>query len=178
MLRDIQNQQVRLDKINANGQSDIQPLLSTVDYMLKNDPGSDAVYAVNDDNYIQLMFWKTSEMRELNRKFSEVLFVDEMYCVNSVRMPLYCILVQDGYGNGRVCAYSLIGDETFQSVYTVLELFKQKNDLSETQLKTAVVDKDFIEPAILREIFPKRQGANMTRTGMICALNGYVVYVL
>ena len=36
-LHDIQNQRVHLDKINANGQSDIQLLLSTVDDMLKND---------------------------------------------------------------------------------------------------------------------------------------------
>ena len=69
---------------------------------------------MNDDNHIRLMFWEISEMRELYRKFPEVLIVDRTYCVNSVRMPLYCILVQDGYGNGHVCAYSLIGDATFQ----------------------------------------------------------------
>ena len=155
-LRDIHNQRVHLDKINANGQSDIQLLLSTVDYMLKNDPWSDAIYAVNDDNHIRLMFWQTSQMRELYRKFSEVLFVDGTYCVKctTVRMPLYCILVQNGYGNVRVCAYSLIGHESFQLLYTVLELYKQKKkELSETQLKTVVVDKDFTELAVLQDIF-------------------------
>ena len=153
-LRDIHNQRVVNDKAAANGLSDTQLLVAAVDDMLQNDPGSEAVYAVNDNDELRLLFWQTSEMTQVYDKFPEVLFIDGTYCVNSVRMPLYCLCVQDGYGHGRVCGYALVADETFQSVYTVLEVFRDKNKKSTSDLCTVIVDKDFTEIACVSQIFP------------------------
>jgi len=41
-------------------------------------------------------------------------------------MPLYYLGVQDGNNKGRLRAYALAADETFQSACTVLELFCKK----------------------------------------------------
>jgi len=153
-LRDIHNQRVVNEKNKANGLSDVELLIAAVDDMLQNDPGSTAVYAVNDDSELRMLFWQTSSMHDLFAQFPEVLFVDGTYCVNSVRMPLYCLSVQDGYGNGRICGYALVADETFQSIYTLLELFKDKNSASIAQLATVIVDKDFNEIACISQIFP------------------------
>jgi len=153
-LRDVHNQRVVNAKNSAQGLSDAQLLINAVADMLQNDEGSTAVYAVNDDSELRLLFWQTSEMRHIYEQFPEVLFVDGTYCVNSVRMPLYCMCVQDNFGNGRVCGYGLVADETFQSVYTLLELFRDKNVTSTSELCTVMVDKDFTEIACISEIFP------------------------
>ena len=122
--------------------------------MLSSDSGSLALYNdVSEDNQLRLLFWQTTGMRELYAKFPEVLFVDGAYSVNAVQMPLLSLLVQDGYGNGRVCAYALIADETFQSIYTILDIFRQKNESSQTQLQTLIIDKNFPELSCFSDIF-------------------------
>jgi len=40
-------------------------------------------------------------MSALFEKFPEILLVDGTYNVNRARMPLYCFMIEDGFGNGR-----------------------------------------------------------------------------
>jgi len=152
-LRDIYNQQVMNDKKNAKEASDGELLVAAVDNMLQTDTGSTAVYAISDDSELRLLFWQTSEMRRVYEKFPQVLFVDVVHCVNSVHIPLYCLCVSDSCGNHRVCGYGLVADETFQSIFTLLELFREKNPAA-SQLSAVVVDKDFAEIACISQVFP------------------------
>ena len=120
--------------------------------MLQTDEGSAAVYATNDDNELRLLFWQSSEMHSVYDKFPEALFL--VSCsAKSIGMPLYCMCVQDGAGNGRVCGYGLASDETHQSMYTLLELFCEKNP-AVWQLSAVFVDKSFTEIECILQIFP------------------------
>ena len=50
-------------------------------------------------------------MRQIFQKFPEVLLVDGTYNINSVGMPLYCLMAEDGFGKGRVVFYAAISQE-------------------------------------------------------------------
>ena len=77
-----------------------------------DDPGSRISIVTNEDGELQLLLLVTSDMKELYRKFPEVLFIDGTYSVNKLRFPLYTVLVEDGNGNGRVVGYCFVSDES------------------------------------------------------------------
>ena len=53
-------------------------------------------------------------MRKVFEKFPEVLLVDGTYNVNSIRMPLYCFMAEDGFGKGRVIFYAAVCERWFR----------------------------------------------------------------
>ena len=50
-------------------------------------------------------------MREIYRKYPELLFIDATYKLNELRMPLYVLLVEDGNGESHIVALWLITNE-------------------------------------------------------------------
>ena len=44
-------------------------------------------------------------------KFPKVLLVDGTYNVDAIRMPLYCLMAEDGFGKGRVIFYTAVCEE-------------------------------------------------------------------
>ena len=92
-------------------------------------------------------------MRQIFQKFPEVLLVDGTYNVNSVGMPLYCLMAEDGFGKGRVVFYAAISQEDAAHLQKMINMFKEENsNWSSTQV--VVIDKDFTEWNILKVEFP------------------------
>ena len=66
---------------------------------------------VDVEEILQLCYIQTSHMINLFEKFPEIVFIDGTYNVNSHGMPLYCIMVEDGHGHGRVVFYAATTEE-------------------------------------------------------------------
>jgi len=71
--------------------------------------------------------------------------MDGTYKLNNRNMPLYSLHVVDGEGKGQAVAYTIVRDETEQSLATVLTAFKDNNPESKEALCIVVVDKDCAE---------------------------------
>ena len=64
----------------------------------------------------------------LFEKFPEILLVDGTYNVNRARMPLYCFMIEDGFGNGSNIFYSATAEE-IKVPYIYCILFRHSNYL-------------------------------------------------
>ena len=55
---------------------------------------------VNEENTLEVLYYRSGLMKQLFHKFPEILLVDAIYNVNGVDMPLYCLMVEDGFRHG------------------------------------------------------------------------------
>ena len=92
-------------------------------------------------------------MRKVFEKFPEVLLVDGTYNVNSIRMPLYCFMAEDGFGKGRVIFYAAVCEEDTAHLQKMVQMFKESNPKWES-IRIVVIDKDFTEWKVLKDEFP------------------------
>ena len=63
-------------------------------------------------------------MVNLFEKFPEIVFIDGTYNVHSHGMPVYCIMVEDGYGHGGVVFYAAPTEEDTRKM---MQCFKETN---------------------------------------------------
>ena len=66
-------------------------------------------------------------MWQIFQKFPEVLLVDGTYNVNSVGMPLYCLMAEDGFGRAKVVFYAAISQENGAHLQKMVSMFKEEN---------------------------------------------------
>jgi len=92
-------------------------------------------------------------MRQVFEKFPEVLLVDGTYNVNSIRMPLYCFMAEDGFGKGRVIFYAAVCEEDQTHLQKMVQMFKESNS-KWNSVRIVVIDKDFTEWKVLKDEFP------------------------
>ena len=92
-------------------------------------------------------------MKQTARNFPEVLFMDSTYRCNNRKMPLSTMMAMDGNGAGQVVDYALLRNECQETLRLFLSKFKELNSAT-TQTKLFIVDKDFNEMAVLRELWP------------------------
>ncbi|KAL3889975.1 hypothetical protein ACJMK2_002287 [Sinanodonta woodiana] len=92
-------------------------------------------------------------MRRTYEMFPEVLMVDGTYRVNKLRMPLYLLIVEDGYGQGRIVGFSLVANEKRETLKNLIGEFGQIHNLE--KVKTVVVDKDQNEIAAVQKFMPE-----------------------
>ena len=97
-------------------------------------------------------------MTDLFEKFPEIVFIDGTYNVNSHMhgMPLYCIMVEDGYGHGCVVFYAATTEEDTLHLRKMMQCFKDTNP-KWSAIQVVVVDKDFAEWKMLREELPNAE---------------------
>lgn len=88
-------------------------------------------------------------MSTLLEKFPEILLVDN---VNRARMPLYCFMVEDGFGNGRNVFYSATAEESSANLLHIIQMFKSFNP-SWFNIHVIVIHKDFTELPTLEKEF-------------------------
>lgn len=93
-------------------------------------------------------------MREIYQNYPEILFVDAMYKLIELRMPLYVLLAEDGNGESHIVAVWLITSEDAANIRAMTEIFQQYN---EEWCKTVTIkaDKDFTERNIFLQQFPQ-----------------------
>lgn len=100
-----------------------------------------------------MLYYQSGHMCQLFEKFPEVLLVDATYNVNKVGMPLYCLMVEDGFGNGRVVFYAATAEEDTSHLEKMIQSFKEENPCWPSA-RVIIVDKDYTEWKLLKAEFP------------------------
>ena len=140
---------------NSKRPSDNQEdkLLAVLEDFLEKDQQNVVNLTMNKDDELEVLLLQTSSMRKLACLFPEVLILDSTYRINTRKMPLSTIMAMDGNGKGRVVAHALLKNERQQTLRHFLHQFKRLNPSVE-QTKIFLVDKDFNEMALIKELWP------------------------
>jgi len=153
-LKDIQNMKLSLKRTKAKGRRDEQILLDSLEDALIKDANAKGGVTVTENNEIATVSFQTGRMSTLFEKFPEILLIDGTYNVNRAKMPLYCFMVEDGFGNGRNIFYSATAEESSVHLLNIIQTFKMFNPLWES-VRVIVIDKDFTEMPALQQEFPQ-----------------------
>ena len=92
-------------------------------------------------------------MSELFNKFPEILFIDGTYNTNKLGMPLSCLMVEDGFGHGRIVLYAALHEKMQHICKQLSNHFKEQNS-AWASIRVIIIDKDFTEWKVLKEEFP------------------------
>ena len=137
--------------------SDEDKLLSVLENCLEKDDNSSVCVTVDEYNELQTLYIQTGRMKQVVANFPESLMLDCTYKVNNKKMVLATIIMAtDGNGEGRVCAHALLKNEKQETLRVFLSKFKDLNPKTE-QTKVFIVDKDFNEINLIRDIWPAVQ---------------------
>ncbi len=93
-------------------------------------------------------------MRDLYKRYGQVLFIDGTYNLNTNKYACYLFVVVDEFGYTQVVSWALTAFEREASLMKIVELFKKNNNLDVT--KALMIDKDFVEQSVLKFHFPER----------------------
>ena len=151
-LKDIQNFKTKARERTRGGLKDAQLVLDGLTEALEADSNTCGGVVVDEDDTLLILYYQTSQMRKTFKKFPEILFVDGTYNVNKLGMPLYCLMVEDGFGHGRNVFYAATAQEDTTHLQKIVQ-FKEKNEQWES-VSVIVIDKDFTEYKVLKEEFP------------------------
>ena len=126
-------------------------LLEELESILNTDTSTCGGVVVNEDT-LEVLFYQSGHMKQLFQKFPEILLVDTTDNVNGVGMPLYCLMIEDGFGHGRVVQYAATTEDV-EHIRKIIQTVKDENP-AWTSVHVIVVDKDFMEWKVLTEEFP------------------------
>ena len=152
-LKDVHNLKTRMKSKSRGGCRDEQLLLEELENVLSKDTLACGGVVINEEDTLEVLFYQSGHMKQLFQKFPEILLVDATYNVNGVGMPLYCVMIEDGFGHGRVVQYAATTEEDVEHIRKIFQTFKDDNP-SWTSVRVIVVDKDFTEWKVLKEEFP------------------------
>uniref|UniRef100_A0A8D8YXM5 Zinc finger SWIM domain-containing protein 3 n=1 Tax=Cacopsylla melanoneura TaxID=428564 RepID=A0A8D8YXM5_9HEMI len=140
LLKDIHNLKVIKD---SNLESTIKYLESTGGY----------VEVVAREGKLEGIFFQDEIMKNSFKQNPELVLLDATYCLNSLAMPLYILMVINGNGQGQVAAVFILAHETSVNIIKMLEIFKTKNP-DTSKIEIIFTDKDFSERNALQYVFP------------------------
>ena len=55
------------------------------------------------------------------------MLIDATYNVNGIGMPLYCFMIENGFGCGRVVYYATTTEEDTSHLHQIVQSFKSEN---------------------------------------------------
>ena len=87
---------------------------------------------------------KWALIRNIHKKYPEVILMDSTYKTNNLRMPLFFILAIDGNGESIVVAMFLVTSEEQHVLNAMLRIFKEQNP-TWPKTEVALTDKDMVE---------------------------------
>ena len=99
-LKDIHNLKSRMKTEACGGLHDAQLLLVELEKSLKDDPLASGVVIVNEEDTLEVLYYRSGHMKQLFHKFSEILLVDATDNINGVGIPPYCLMVEDSFRHG------------------------------------------------------------------------------
>ncbi|XP_026285400.1 uncharacterized protein LOC113211292 [Frankliniella occidentalis] len=88
------------------------------------------------------------------REYPELVGMDTTYCVNKNQMPLVVFRVTDCHGQGKPAGYCFVASKKIDIMRKSVMTFKQANADSIELVQTIVVDKDYNEVTVLKELLP------------------------
>ena len=152
-LKDIHNMQTKAKEESCGNRKDAQIVLDKLTEALKVDSKAAGGVVVDENDTLAILFYQSGIMRDMFSKFPEIMFVDGTYNVNKLGMPLYCLMVEDGFGHGQNIFYAATAREDAIHLQKIVELFKS-NNTDWQSVRVIIIDKDFSEYKVLREEFP------------------------
>jgi len=99
-LKDIHNIKAKT-KESCGNQKDAQIVLDKLTEALKVDSKAAGGVVVDENDTLAILFYQSRVMRNMFSKFPEIMFIDGTYNVNKLGMPLYYLMVEDGFGHGK-----------------------------------------------------------------------------
>ena len=120
--------------------------------LVDKDPNSTTIMQSDENNDFDILFFHTSEKKQMFAKFPGIILMDNTYNVCSEGDILKAILVEDQNGSGKPVAYSFRRRETKESLEKIIDIFCDQNDTS--KVNVIMVDKDLTEINLLEENIP------------------------
>ena len=99
-LKDIQNLKRKAREQTGSGLKDAQLALDGLIEALEADSSACGGVVVDENNTLVILHYQSGSMRNTFKRCPEILLVDGTYNVNNLGMPLYCLMVEDGFGCG------------------------------------------------------------------------------
>lgn len=133
------------DLHNLNTEQEEDSLKSRLSYLLKKESSTVEILK-NDDNVFLGLFYQDQNMKDTFTSYPEVLFVDAIYKVSNLRIPLYIFAVEDSNGETEIVAFFLAAVEDGPTIDGMVNTFKKFNPEWE-KTQSVMADKDFEERA-------------------------------
>ena len=122
-LKDFHNIKTKAKEEACGSQKDAQIVLDKLAESLKTDTKAAGGVVVDENDTLTILFYQSGIMRNMFSKFPEIMFIDGTYNVNKLGMPLYCLMVEDGYGHGQNVFYAATAREDAIHLQKIVELF-------------------------------------------------------
>lgn len=149
ITKDILNAKRKVNSEIINGRTQGEILSDLLNELNKKDPNATTILQSDENNDFDLLFFQTSEMKQMFAKFPGMIFIDNTYNVCSEGYILNSILAEDSDGSGKPVAYCFMRRETKETVEKVIDMFCEHNDTS--KVNVIMVDKDLTEISVLED---------------------------
>ena len=147
-VKDLSN--IRADASRGDTRND----LTTVVAQLHMTPGAIFYVVVDDENKLHVIFYQDVQMQKMFAAFPEVLFVDAMYKLNKLRMPVYVLIVENDNGHSKIVAFWLATSEDRMSIKQMADLVVSHNPCP-SQVHVIMETKDFSKREVFAQTFPQ-----------------------
>ena len=127
--------------------NDLEPVVN----FLKSKTNSTVEVFVSKENKFLGILYQVEYMKNIYM-FPEILLVDATYKLLDLCIPVYLLLAVDGNGLSEIVALFILTEETEETIQTVLNVFKAKNESWE-KTKVIMSDKDFVEREAFKDCF-------------------------
>jgi zinc finger SWIM domain-containing protein 3 len=151
--QDIKNLKQKLKREKNLGNSALVLFCERLDKIVKEVPHANIQLTVNNEGEISCIFIQLPHMKTAYNKFPEVCLLDATYNVNNIKMPLYTLMVEDGYGASIPVAHMLVVNEETSTLDSAFTCFKECA-VATGDTKVFLIDKDFTEIAVVKKHFP------------------------
>ena len=128
--------------------NDLEPVVN----FLKSKANSTVEVFVSKENKFLGILYQDEYIKNLYNMFREILLVDATFKLLDLCIPVYLFLAVDGNGLSKIVALFILTEETKETIKTVLNVFKAKNESWE-ETKVILSDKDFVEREAFNDCF-------------------------
>lgn len=149
LMRDIHNLGYRSKSRPTTSQSEVTALADH----LKTYPGLSSEFVIQDGS-VAGIYLQDTDMAKTFSAYPELMLVDSTHKVNSLRMPLFLILVVDGNGESEVVAAFIVINECADLLSQMVTIFKTRNPAWES-INVIMTDKDLAERKVFKDLLPQ-----------------------
>jgi zinc finger SWIM domain-containing protein 3 len=121
-------------------------------FLQSNYPRLDTEIVLNEQNQVVGIYLQDCDMKEMFRRFPEVMLVDATHNTNTHDMPLYVLMCVDGQGHSHAIGSFLVQQEDEFTLRKMLQILKERNSAHD-MIKVVITDKDMSERKVIKELF-------------------------
>jgi zinc finger SWIM domain-containing protein 3 len=120
---------------------------------LMNDYGAIVDIYTDESNILQGLYFQDQSMIDTFDSYPEILFVDAIYKLLELSLPLYLFVCEASNGLSEIVAATLLVKEDTTGIKWMVETFKQRNR-NWTLTRLVMADKDMGERSVFKSCFP------------------------